>query len=39
VLGDAEIISAGIDRLQHHSTTINIESGSCWLREERKAGL
>lgn len=37
--GDSVIASAMLDRLLHHSTTINIKGESYRLREKRKAGL
>ena len=33
------IASAILDRLLHHSTTVNIKGESYRLREKRKAGL
>ena len=39
VLGDAVIATAVLDRLLHHSTTINIRGESYRLKERRKAGL
>ena len=39
VFGDAVIASAILDRLLHHSTTVNIKGESYRLREKRKAGL
>jgi DNA replication protein DnaC len=37
--GDSVIASAILDRLLHHSTTINIKGESYRLREKKKAGL
>ncbi len=39
VFGDTIIASAILDRLLHHSITINIKGESYRLREKRKAGL
>jgi len=39
VFGDAVIATAVLDRLLHHSTTINIRGDSYRLKERRKAGL
>jgi DNA replication protein DnaC len=39
VFGDTVIASAILDRLLHHSSTINIKGESYRLREKRKAGL
>jgi len=39
VFGDSVIASAVLDRLLHHSTTINIKGESYRLREKLKAGL
>lgn len=39
VLGDVVIATAILDRLLHHSTTLNIKGESYRLREKRKAGL
>jgi DNA replication protein DnaC len=39
VFGDPVIASAVLDRLLHHSTTINIKGESYRLREKLKAGL
>ena len=39
VLGDAVMATAVLDRLLHHSTTINIRGESYRLKERRKAGL
>jgi DNA replication protein DnaC len=39
VFGDNVIASAILDRLLHHSTTINIKGESYRLKEKRKAGL
>jgi DNA replication protein DnaC len=39
VFGDAIIATAILDRLLHHSTTINIRGDSYRLRERKKAGL
>jgi hypothetical protein len=39
VLGDAVIATAILDRLLHHSTTLNIKGESYRLKEKRKAGL
>ena len=39
VFGDNVIASAILDRLLHHSVTINIKGESYRLREKRKAGL
>jgi hypothetical protein len=37
--GDQVIATAILDRLQHHSTIVNIKGESCRLKEKRKAGL
>ena len=37
--GDSVIASAILDRLLHHSTTINIKGESYRLKEKKKAGL
>ncbi len=39
VFGDAVIATAILDRLLHHSTTLNIKGESYRLKEKRKAGL
>jgi DNA replication protein DnaC len=39
VLGDVVIATAILDRLLHHSTTLNIKGESYRLKEKRKAGL
>jgi len=39
VFGDPVIATAILDRLLHHSVTINIKGESYRLREKRKAGL
>jgi hypothetical protein len=39
VFGDAVIASAILDRLLHHSITVNIKGESFRLREKLKAGL
>ena len=39
VFGDAIIATAILDRLLHHSTTVNIKGESYRLKEKRKAGL
>jgi DNA replication protein DnaC len=39
VFGDAVIATAVLDRLLHHSTTINVKGESYRLKEKRKAGL
>lgn len=39
VLGDAVMATAVLDRLLHHSTTVNIRGESYRLKERRKAGL
>ena len=39
VFGDPLIATAILDRLLHHSTTINIKGESFRLKEKRKAGL
>ena len=39
VFGDQVLASAILDRLLHHSTTVNIKGESFRLREKRKAGL
>lgn len=39
VFGDAIIATAILDRLLHHSTTMNIKGESYRLKEKRKAGL
>jgi IstB-like ATP binding protein len=38
-LGDPIIATAILDRLLHHSTTVNIRGESYRLKERRKAGL
>lgn len=37
--GDATIASAILDRLLHHSTTVNIKGDSYRLKEKKKAGI
>ena len=37
--GDSVVASAILDRLLHHSTTINIKGESYRLKEKKKAGL
>ncbi len=39
VFGDHVIVTAILDRLLHHSTTINIRGESYRLKEKRRAGL
>jgi DNA replication protein DnaC len=39
VFGDQIIATAILDRLLHHSTTVNIKGESYRLKEKRKAGL
>jgi hypothetical protein len=39
IFGDSIIATAILDRLLHHSTTINIRGESYRLKERRKAGL
>ena len=39
VFGDQAIATAILDRLLHHSTTLNIKGGSYRLKEKRKSGL
>lgn len=39
IFGDQVIATAILDRLLHHSTTINIKGESYRLKEKRKAGL
>ncbi len=39
VFGDAIIATAILDRLLHHSTTMNVKGESYRLKEKRKAGL
>jgi DNA replication protein DnaC len=39
VFGDAAMATAVLDRLLHHSTTINIRGDSYRLKERKKAGL
>ena len=39
VFGDTVIATAILDRLLHHSTTMNIKGESFRLKEKRKAGL
>jgi len=39
VFGDAVMATAILDRLLHHSTTLNIKGESYRLKEKRKAGL
>jgi len=39
VFGDSVLAAAILDRLLHHSTTINIRGDSYRLREKRRAGL
>jgi len=39
IFGDSIIATAILDRLLHHSTTINIRGESSRLKERRKAGL
>ena len=38
VLGDPVLAAAVLDRILHHSTTVNIRGESCRLRVRRKAG-
>jgi DNA replication protein DnaC len=39
ILGDSALVAAILDRLLHHSTTINIRGEGYRLREKRGAGL
>jgi DNA replication protein DnaC len=39
IFGELTLASAILDRLLHHSTTINIRGESYRLKERRKAGL
>jgi hypothetical protein len=39
IFGDAIIATAILDRLLHHSTTINIRGESYRLKDRRRAGL
>jgi len=39
IFGDAVLATAILDRLSHHSTTINIKGESCRLKTKRKAGV
>lgn len=39
VFGDPVIATAILDRLLHHSTTMNIKGESYRLKEKRRAGL
>jgi DNA replication protein DnaC len=39
IFGDTIIATAILDRLLHHSTTINIRGESCRLKDRRRAGL
>jgi hypothetical protein len=39
IFGDSIIVTAILDRLLHHSTTINIRGESYRLKDRRKAGL
>jgi len=39
ILGDPIIATAILDRLLHHSTTVNIRGESYRLKERRRAGL
>jgi len=39
IFGDPVIATAILDRLLHHSTTINIKGNSYRLKEKVKAGL
>ena len=39
IFGDLVIATAILDRLLHHSTTINIKGNSYRLKEKVKAGL
>jgi DNA replication protein DnaC len=39
VFGDQVIATAILDRLLHHSTTLNIKGESYRLKDKRKAGL
>jgi DNA replication protein DnaC len=39
IFGDPVIATAILDRILHHSTTINIKGNSYRLREKVKAGL
>lgn len=38
-LGDSVLAAAVLDRLLHHSVTVNIRGDSYRLREKRKAGI
>jgi DNA replication protein DnaC len=39
IFGDSILATAILDRLLHHSTTINIRGESYWLKDRHKAGL
>jgi DNA replication protein DnaC len=39
IFGDPIIATAILDRLLHHSVTINIKGESYWLKEKQKAGV
>ncbi len=39
VFGDQVIATAILDRLLHHSTTLNIKGESYRLKDKRKAGM
>jgi len=39
MFGDNVLATAILDRLLHHSTTLNIKGESYWLKEKRKAGV
>jgi DNA replication protein DnaC len=39
LLGDPIIAKAILDRVLHHSVTINIKGESCQLKAKQKAGL
>jgi len=39
VFGDPVLATAIIDRLLHHSTTINIKGDSSRMKEKKKAGF
>ena len=39
VFGDSVMATAILDRLLHHTTTVNIKGESYRLKEKRKAGL
>ncbi|MCP1361999.1 ATP-binding protein, partial [Halomonas sp. BBD45] len=39
ILGDQVIATAILDRLLHHSTTLNIKGESYRLKDKRRAGL